>query len=144
MFKNEMARLWVSQSLSSVGVLVFDTKTVRGADGATVSTLVREFGFNDYRKTTDFDFGPAYRYWEKTAPYWANVRARWDATFAQGGVRLKTKVDGMAMIIPLFEQAGRLELGKSVADAEIETVFARWVESVDTAASGTTAVGQSR
>jgi hypothetical protein len=108
-----------------------NTKTVRGADGATARTLVREFGFNDYRKTTTFDFGPAYRYWEKTAPYWAKVRAGWDATFAGGGLRLKTKVDGMAMIVPLFEQAGRLEEGKTVTDADIKAVFTRWVETVD-------------
>jgi hypothetical protein len=121
-----------------------NTKTVRGADGATVRTLVREFGFNDYRKKTGFDFGPAYRYWEKTAPYWAKVRARWEAAFAQGGLRLKTKVDGMAMIIPLFEQAERLQADTSVDDAEIETVFASWVEAAGSAASGTTTAGQSR
>ena len=76
-----------------------NTKTVRGADGAIVRTLVREFGFNNYRKAKDFDFGPAYRYWDRTADYWAKVRARWDAYLVQGdGLRLKTKVDGMAMI----------------------------------------------
>jgi hypothetical protein len=121
-----------------------NTKTIRDAHGRATGVVVREVGFNDYRKSTGFDFGPAYRYWEKTASYWTKVRARWDATFAQGSVRLKTKVDGMAMIIPLFEQAGRLESGKAVADSEIEAVFARWVEAAGTSASASTTAGQVR
>jgi hypothetical protein len=106
-----------------------NTKTLRGSDGATVGTLTREFGFNDYRKAEGFDFGPAYRYWEKTADYWTKVRARWDAYLVRGdGLRLKTGVDGMAMIVPLFAQAAEIQAGKGVADIEIEKVFAEWAE----------------
>jgi hypothetical protein len=116
-----------------------NTKTVRGIDGSTTGMLTREFGFNDYRKVDAFDFGPAYRYWEKTADYWARVRARWDARLMQGGLRLKTKVDGMALIVPLFTQAAEVESGKAVADVEIDKVFDAWVEPVvpekDTAAA---------
>lgn len=110
-----------------------NTKTVRDASGGTVRTLVREFGFNDYRKVSDFDFGPAYRYWERTAPYWARVRARWDAALAAGGLRLETKVDGMAMIVPLFQQAAQAEAGEPVADARIDEVFSRWVRRLPAA-----------
>ena len=34
----------------------------------------------------------------------------------------------MAMIIPLFTQAGDVQEGKTVSDAEIDKVFAEWVE----------------
>lgn len=106
-----------------------NTKTVRDADGATVRTLVRESGFNDYRKAEGFDFGPAYCYWSKTAGYWAQLWARWDAHLQQGGgLRLKAQVDGMAMIAPLFAQAAKRELGEGVGDDEIDALFARWVE----------------
>ncbi len=105
-----------------------NTKAVRGIDGATVGMLTREFGFNDYRKTAGFDFGPAYRYWDKTADYWSKVRARWDAYLVKGnGLRLKTRIDGMAMIIPLFEQAAKRETGEAVSESEINAVFAQWV-----------------
>lgn len=107
-----------------------NTKTVRDADGATVHTLVREFGFNDYRKAQGFDFGPAYRYWQKTAPYWAEVRKRWDTALAEGGLRLKTPVDGMAIVMPLFEQAAKREADREVAASEIDAVFSRWVEPI--------------
>ena len=108
----------------------FNTKVLRKPDGTQVE-LAREFGFNDYRKTTEVDFKPAYGYWNATRDYWARVRARWDAFLSRApGVRLKTKLDGMAMIIPLFTQAGDLEEGKTVADGEIDKVFAQWVEPV--------------
>ena len=106
----------------------FNTKVLRKPDGTQVE-LAREFGFNDYQKTTEVDFKPAYTYWTATKDYWAKVRARWERYLGQPpGVRLKTKIDGMAMIIPLFEQAGSLEDGKNVRDAQIDAVFDKWVE----------------
>lgn len=107
----------------------FNTKVLRKPDGSQVE-LAREFGFNDYQKTTDVDFKPAYTYWDATRGYWAKVRQRWDAFLGKApGVHLKTKIDGMAMIIPLFEQAGGLEQGKAVTDEQIDAVFAKWVEA---------------
>ena len=106
----------------------FNTKVLRKPDGTQVE-LAREFGFNDYQKTTEVDFKPAYTYWNATQGYWAKVRARWASFLEQPpGVHLKTRIDGMAMIIPLFEQAGELEQGKKVADKRIDAVFAKWVE----------------
>ena len=106
----------------------FNTKTLRNPDGTQVE-IAREFGFNDYQKTKDVDFKPAYKYWEATHDYWARVRSRWDGFLSKPpGVHLKTKIDGMAMIIPLFEQAESLEQGKKVSDKQIDDVFAKWVE----------------
>lgn len=106
-----------------------NTKTVRRADGSTERTIAREFGFNDYIRTDELNFQPAYDYWDATKDYWAKVRARWDAFLSQPpGLHLKTKVDGMAMIIPLFTQASEVQEGKDVPDAEIDKVFAEWVE----------------
>ena len=111
----------------------FNTKVLRKPDGSRVE-LAREFGFNDYQKTTEIDFKPAYTYWNATSDYWAKVRDRWQRHLAAApGLRLKTKVDGMAMIIPLFTQASELEAGKQVADAQIDKVFAEWVEPAPSA-----------
>ncbi len=113
----------------------FNTKVLRKPDGSQVQ-LAREFGFNDYIKTKDIDFKPAYDYWKGTAGYWAKVRGRWDRFLAEGtGVHLKTKIDGMAMIIPLFTQAEAQQEGKAVSDAEIDQVFAAWVEPAPAAGS---------
>lgn len=105
-----------------------NAKVLRAAPDGVPRWLVRETGFNDYRKAEGFDFGPAYRYWDKTRDYWAQVRARWDAALAGGGLRLRTGIDGMAMIVPLFEQASTLESGGRVEDRDIDAVFLKWVE----------------
>ncbi|KLJ01019.1 DUF6607 family protein [Luteimonas sp. FCS-9] len=105
-----------------------NTKAVRDAQGRTTARLVREFGFNDYVKTTAIDFSPAYAYWTATQAYWARVRARWEARLAApDGVRLKTKIDGMALIVPLFEQAQTVQDGGTVTDAQIDAAFDAWV-----------------
>ena len=120
----------------------FNTKVLRKSDGTQVE-LAREFGFNDYLKTTEVDFKPARDYWQATAGYWAKVRAHWDRFLSRApGVHLKTKVDGMAMIIPLFTQAGDVQEGKTVVDASIAKVFADWVEPAP--AERAAAAGQSR
>ncbi len=106
----------------------FNTKVLRKPDGTQVE-LAREFGFNDYIKTTEVDFTPARDYWQATTGYWAKVRAQWNGFLSKApGVHLKTQVDGMAMIMPLFTQAGDVQDGKPVADAAIAKVFADWVE----------------
>ncbi len=105
-----------------------NTKVVRRPDGSTGRTIAREFGFNDYVRTDELDFTPAYDYWNATGGYWARVRARWDAALAHpDGLRLGTGVDGMAMIVPLFEQAAGVQAGKPVSDAALDAVFAEWV-----------------
>ncbi|WP_442683495.1 DUF6607 family protein [Stenotrophomonas sp. JC08] len=106
----------------------FNTKVQRNADGSQLE-IAREFGFNDYLKTTEVDFTPALDYWKGTAPFWAQVRQRWDTFLGRApGVHLKTRLDGMAMIIPLFEQAEAVKGGAALDEAKIDTVFARFVE----------------
>ncbi|MCC4591635.1 hypothetical protein LL974_10845 [Xanthomonas campestris pv. cannae] len=104
----------------------FNTKVLRKSDGSQ-QAIAREFGFNDYVKTTTVDFAPAYAYWKATQGYWARVRARWDGLLGKPpGVQLKTKVDGMAIIVPLFGQAEAVQQGKPVSDAQLDAVFAQW------------------
>ena len=53
-----------------------NTKVIRKDGEDTI--LVREFGFNDYRRITGFNFSPGFDYWEATSPFWTLVRKRWD------------------------------------------------------------------
>ena len=62
-----------------------NTKVVRREDGKDV-VLVREFGFNEYRRIKGYDFQPALAYWKSTSEFWAAIRARWDAEFAKHGL----------------------------------------------------------
>lgn len=107
----------------------FNTKVQRNVDGSQVE-IAREFGFNDYIKTTQVDFTPARTYWTATAPFWAQVRQRWDGFLGKApGVHLKTKLDGMAMIMPLFQQAEEIQGGAALDTGKIDAVFAKYVEA---------------
>jgi hypothetical protein len=57
-----------------------NTKVMRSKEGKD-TTLVREFGFNDYRRIEGYDFGPALAYWNSTSNFWADVRTRWEKEF---------------------------------------------------------------
>ncbi|MCG6116651.1 MAG: hypothetical protein MEQ07_00395 [Aquimonas sp.] len=114
-----------------------NSKVVRAADGSTEAVLVREFGFNDYRRIEGHDFGPAYRYWEATADYWARVRQEWSARVqAWGGIRLDTAVDGMPMIVGTFGQAARIEKGEQLNPASLVELFDRYVLPVSASTAG--------
>ena len=39
--------------------------------------LAREYGVARYERIRDYDFGPARRYYARTEPFWAEVRAAW-------------------------------------------------------------------
>lgn len=108
-----------------------NTKTQRNSDGSS-NTLAREFGFNDYIRLDagEFDFSPAYTYWEKSKDYWARVRALWDERLTAGpGLRLDTPIDGMPLIMATFQQADRVIEGESVSDAELAEVFEKYVKA---------------
>lgn len=83
-----------------------DNTKVRRTDDGNSTTLVREFGFNDYRRIEGFDFGPADAYWARTEDYWRAVRAAWTERLAPGNeLELLTKIDGMQLISRTFAQA---------------------------------------
>jgi len=87
-----------------------NTKASGNPAGEITALIVREAGFNDYRRT--------------------DVRARWQNALTEPhGLHLVTAIDGMGLIEPLFKQAQAIVDGGTVDDAEIDAVFAQWVES---------------
>ena len=107
-----------------------NTKTVR--DGQqTVETLVREFGFNDYKNIAGYDFSPAASYWDKTAGYWARVRDAWHRRMQSGDhLTITTEVDGMPIIEATFELAEIADvLPEDEQNASIEALLNKWTET---------------
>lgn len=110
-----------------------NTKVLR--DGTAVeATLVREFGFNDYRNIEGFDFQPAYDYWDRTGTFWAHVRDEWDERLWNGeALELTTGVDGMPIIEGTFELADEMP---GISDAQqvkaIEDLLTEWTRPVGT------------
>lgn len=106
-----------------------NTKTLREGS-KTKETLVREFGFNDYRNIEGYDFSPADAYWAKTSDYWTQVRDAWAARLRAGeALRLNTEVDGMPIIIGTFTQAdGASETSVDERRQNIEGLLSEWTE----------------
>lgn len=114
-----------------------NTKTIR--DGReTVATLVREFGFNDYRNISGYDFAPAKEYWGRTSDYWAAVRDAWQRRLNLGkALVLNTEIDGMPLISGTFEQAANAGNTSTAAEREaIEALLSEHTESVKLMTSG--------
>jgi len=112
-----------------------NSKVVRDGE-RTADVLVREFGFNHYRRTSEVDFTPVYEYWDDTAEYWARVRDVWSSLFGGGGVRLATEVDGRPIIDGLFEQAEAVREGTDPTAASITPVFDEYVRPLGQALAG--------
>ena len=55
-------------------------------DSKTNTVLARELGVNQYNVVKDFDFKPAYAYWEKNKNYWSEVRGNWQQAFDQNPI----------------------------------------------------------
>lgn len=106
-----------------------NTKLVLDADGGT-HALAREIGVNRYTRIHDYDFGAGRDYWNKTAAFWAAVRAQWDRESA-ANPRFTTSPEpnGEPRVEEFFKLAERAEKGETIADAEIRAVFARYVKS---------------
>ncbi|WP_049721039.1 DUF6607 family protein [Gilvimarinus polysaccharolyticus] len=72
----------------------------------------KELGFNRYRRIKDFDFSAGDDYWKNTADYWALVRNTLNEMVKiNGGIKLKSHIDGQPLFMPLFDYAQTLNKG---------------------------------
>ena len=83
-----------------------------GKPREAVPYLAREYGVARYERIKDYDFSPGKAYFEKTEPFWAEVRAAWTEIGLHGGFVLKNPVDQRQLFVPFFEYAERLADGE--------------------------------
>jgi hypothetical protein len=108
-------------------------KLVLDADGQPdreAPYLARELGVARYEHVVDFDFTAGDRYWERSGPFWRDVRAAWATVYAERETfEYREVVDGQEMFVPFFEYAERLNRGEpydaAAAADVIRTTFAR-------------------
>jgi len=106
-----------------------NTKVIRTKEGKD-KVLVREFGFNDYRRIGGFDFEPARAYWKDTARFWENVRARWDNIFAtRGSVTLSINPADEAFNMAVLDLADeyRKNPRPDLYEAKLDEIFSKFV-----------------
>jgi hypothetical protein len=78
--------------------------------GAAAEALSREVGLNRYEKTADWDFAAGEAYWRATAPFWKDVRRRWDDALARPAVVVDDKdADGKPRYERLFALAAEIQ-----------------------------------
>ena len=85
----------------------------------------REYGMARYERLVPGGFAAADRYYEKTRPFWGRVTSAWSSAFARHGtLTLRGPVDKLALFVPLFERAERIENGGDdrAADASQDAV----------------------
>lgn len=76
--------------------------------------LAREYGVARYQRIRDFDFDPGRRYFERTEPFWAEVRKAWDQRFASAGrLTLRAAPDQGQLFVPFFTYAQRIADGET-------------------------------
>ncbi|MGA0805937.1 MAG: DUF6607 family protein [Pseudohongiellaceae bacterium] len=80
-----------------------------GQPVADAPYLAKELGVNRYERIKDFDFSAGDAYWERTAPFWSEVRAVWREYFsAAPQLHIVEEANGVPLFAALFEQAEAL------------------------------------
>jgi hypothetical protein len=83
-----------------------------GKARATLPYLAREYGVARYERIRDYDFGPGDSYFQRTEPFWTEVRGAWrDLEGRDGRFTLRAPVDQGGLFKPFFEYAGKLADG---------------------------------
>src|SRR5262245_57468 len=83
-----------------------------GKARATLPYLAREYGVARYERIRDYDFSQGTLYFERTEPFWAEVRGAWrDVEGRDGRLTLRAPVDQGGLFKPFFEYAGKLADG---------------------------------
>lgn len=94
-----------------------------GKARAHMPYVAREYGVARYERIRDYDFGPGKEYFERTEPFWTEVRTAW-RTIVQRERRftLKAPVDQGALFMPFFDYADKLA-GGAAFDREDARAF---------------------
>ena len=90
-----------------------------GKPREAIPYLAREYGVARYERISNYDFNPGKDYFDKTEPFWAEVRAAWREISLRGRFKLVKPVDQGQLFVPFFEYAERLAEGEPfvLADA---------------------------
>jgi hypothetical protein len=104
-------------------------KLVLGDDGkprAQLPYISREYGVARYEHIKDYDFSAGQSYFERTEPFWAEVRSAWGELAQQSPrFQLRAPVDQGKLFIAFFEYADELTEGKPFDRAEARALIER-------------------
>lgn len=90
----------------------------------TLPFLAREYGVARYERIKDFDFSAGREYFEKTEPFWWQVRVAWMKLINNRSVTLKAPVDQGQLFVPFFEHAQKIADGEIAVRPLVDGPFA--------------------
>ena len=74
--------------------------------------LAREYGVARYERIRDYDFTAGEKYYARTEPFWAEVRAAWrELEQGVGRFSMRAPVDQAQLFMPFFDYAQKLAEG---------------------------------
>jgi hypothetical protein len=74
--------------------------------------LAREYGVARYERIRDYDFSAGEKYYARTEPFWAEVRAAWrELEQGAGRFSVRAPVDQAQLFMPFFDYAQKLVEG---------------------------------
>lgn len=81
--------------------------------------LVKEIGVNRYENIKEFDSKAAVDYWNRTAPFWSDVRKSWTEVISNNSpLKLSSSYDDKKLYEYLFEYADNIEAGGQYDSAQ--------------------------
>jgi hypothetical protein len=87
--------------------------------------LAREYGVARYERIKDYDFSAGESYYQRTEPFWAEVRAAWRELEQRAGrFSVRAPVDQAQLFKPFFQYADKLAEGAAF-DREDARAFVR-------------------
>ncbi len=97
-----------------------------GRPRANLPYLAREYGVARYERIKGFDFSPGKDYFDKTEPFWAEVRAAWSQVARTAGrYTLRKPVDQGQLFVAFFEYADRLVDGEPFVPADARSFIGK-------------------
>jgi hypothetical protein len=97
-----------------------------GKPRVTLPHVGREYGLARYERIRGYDFGAGEAYFERTEPFWAEVRAAWRALAErEGRFTLKAQPDQGRLFVPFFGYAQKLADGAAFDRAQARAFIER-------------------
>ena len=105
-------------------------KVVLDENSERTGVLARENGLARYERIDNYDWQAGDEYWNRTAPFWAEVRDYWNDLFGESKrVKVSKTADGEPMFMALFTLADsttEADFDRSAARKRLEATMARY------------------
>jgi hypothetical protein len=92
--------------------------------------LAREYGVARYERIKDYDFSAGEKYYARTEPFWAEVRAAWrELEERVGRFTVRAPVDQAQLFVPFFDYAQKLVDGAAFEREDARAFIRRTLQN---------------